>query len=120
MQADGGRGDGVDIPGARIDTGVAFIPKYRWFPFFVGFICGSRVPATFFARRRRGDDGGINDGASPHDPTLLVEDLVLRHEQRLAELVLFEEVLEVEQRGRSGTCSRVKSRPMNLRIAYES
>jgi hypothetical protein len=51
-------------------------------------------------RRRRSDDGGIDDRPAPDDPSLTLEDLGLRREQLLRDLVGFEQVSEVEQRGR--------------------
>ena len=51
-------------------------------------------------RGRRSDDGGIDDRPAPHDPSLTLEDLGLRREQLLPDLVGFEQVSEVEQRGR--------------------
>ena len=100
MDVGRGRGDRVGIPGAGIDSEVglhAEVPLVA----LLGLM-QLRVTGTggVLGRGRCRDDGGVDDRPAPHDPPLALEDLVLSREQPLPELAGFEEVPEVEQRGR--------------------
>jgi hypothetical protein len=68
-------------------------------------------------RRRRSDDGGIDDRPAPDDPSLTLEDLGLRREQLLRDLVASSRCRKWSSVVASGTCSIAESRSMNLRIA---
>lgn len=80
------------------------------------------IPGTRGVLRpgRRSDDRGVHDGTAAHDPALGLEDLVLRREQLLAELVLLQQVAKGQQRGRIRDLLDREIRRMNLRIAQES
>ena len=102
MDVRGRRGERVDVSGAGIDTDVGLhseVPLVALLRLMHLRVTGtSRV----LCRGRCRDDRGVHDGPSPHDPALLVEDVVLRLKQPLAQLVLLQQMTKVQQRGRVG------------------
>ena len=95
-----GRGHRVDVAGAGIDPDVGLHPEVPLVALLRLVHLGIALTGGVLRRRRCGDDRGVHDRAAPHDPALLVEDLVLRLEQLLAQLVLLQQMPKVQQRGR--------------------
>lgn len=90
----------MHLPEGRVHPDVRFHPEVPLVA-LLGLMHLRVTGASSVLRRgRRGDDRGINDAAAPHDPALLLEDLVLRLEQPGAELMLLQQMPKPQQRGR--------------------
>jgi hypothetical protein len=77
----------------------AFIPKCHCCPFLVWCISGSRSPSAFLVGARRGDDGRIHDAAALEQQALRARCALTCLEDVLGQLVLFQQVSEVQDRG---------------------
>ncbi|MFT4167356.1 MAG: hypothetical protein QM650_19140 [Microlunatus sp.] len=110
-------GHRVDVAGAGVNPDVGLHPEVPLVA-LLGLM-HLRVPlsSSVLGRGRGGEQRGIHNAAAAHDPTLTFEDLVLRGQQLLPELVGLEQVAEMQQRGRVRDLLDGEVQPMNLRIA---
>src|SRR5207344_1392854 len=82
----------------------AFMPKYRWLPFFDERISGSRFCASFFVDGDAAISRRVDDGAATQQRTAGLQKLRNSGEYRLRQLVALQEMPEVQDGRLVGNC----------------